>query len=948
MKRLRPVISLGLGLSVLLSGQTSLAQTNSAFVGEAGVSLSWQTPTVEVAQSGAGQSLLTIPGFETLRRAGQPEVPYTSELIALPAGADPELEIISTETHLEPLSAPLAIAPGSGSVVRDAAGEIIGGAYDADATLDAGAASPAGGPSAAAVLERLGRMRGVDLARVVFYPVVPTDGGLQITTALSVRVHYNAPDGARATIAAGDGFADMLATRIANPEILALTPALTPAPAPFDSAQAVGPTALIEVDGPGLTAITYEALIAAGFPTASFDPALLTLSRDSTAVSMQWSGDADAVFEAGERLLFYADPRFNRYTSRDVYTLSVGGGAATRMSTRAASNGVSVPGTVTATAAFEQNVIYTPLCACGLLPTGRDGDRWTWEDLRQPGRPSVALPFALTGVQTAQPAALTIWMISYTTLAANPDQRVSLTLNSTALGTFDWDGRQAITQTVSVPAGALINGNNTLTVSLPGIPNATPEGVWLDAFQVAYASSGGAASATVTTDAGGQRLNTVTLSTSGGGISAYDITTPTAPIQLDLTGAVTGATVVFNNTAAGQRFHVVAGSAIRAPAAVRLPTALSGATGANYLIISHPDFLASAAALRDWRTGRGLTVATENVQAIYDAYDGGRATADAITAFIADVYATWSPRPMYVVLVGDGTYDPKRYRANSNPTYIPTPLVVVDPWLGETASDNRYATVDGADTLPDLAVGRLPVNSVGEAQTVIGKIVAYEQAPAAGFWDINSLYVSDDVDGAGNFPAASDALIAAHMDAPFRSSRAYFTPAVTNSLTETRQTISTTVNLGVGLLVYNGHASMRQWAAERLFHMDDANQLTNGGRLPIVLSMTCFTGSFHDAGLSTLDESMVRRAGGGAVGVWGPTGLGIASGHDALADGFLARVYENRQPEVGPAILAGKLELANRGQYLDLIDTFTWLGDPATRVNLAVPAVTLNLPVIRR
>ncbi len=939
MKLFRMARSIGLSLLVLFAGQTTSVRAQA----DPGVTLDWQASAFELAAAASSGSTLQLPGYATLKRPGQPEVPFTSQLIALPAGSRPTLEIVSRETQVEPLTTPMAIAPAAGSVVRDADGEIIGGVYDATDDLER-VAAPTGGPTAPVVLEAIGRMRGVDLARVVFYPLVPDGNSLQVTTAVQVRVHYNAPDGAQAAIVAGDDFADLLATRVANPDVLQ-TVAAAPATA-LDRPQATANTAMIEVDGPGLTAVTVDALVAAGFPTAGVNPALLKLTRAGSEIRMRWEGDADAVLETGERLLFYADPRFNRYTSRDVYELSVAASPVTRMSTRAALNGVVQVGATTTAATFEQNTIYTPLCACGALPAGRDGDRWVWEDLRAQGRPSVGLPFTLTGVVASQAASLTVWMVSYTSVAANPDHRATLSLNGTTLGTFDWDGRQAITQTLSIAPGVLLNGSNTLTVTLPGLTNVSPEGAWLDAFQVSYGTTGGAPSATISTDAGGQRLNTVTLSAADG-IGVYDITSPEAPIYLD-SPTLNGATVSFNNTAGGQRFNVVSSGAIRTPAAVRMQAALSGATGANYLIISHSSFLAPVGALRDWRVGRGLSVAVENAQAIYDAYDGGRPTADAIAAFIADAYAHWSPRPAYVLLVGDATYDPKRYRNNSNTTYIPPFLAVVDPWLGETASDNRYATVDGADTLPDLALGRLPVNSPAEAQTVIGKIVAYEQSPAAGFWDINALYVADNIDGAGDFPAASDGLIAGSMTPPFRSGRAYYNPAVTNGLTETRQTITATVNLGVGLLVYNGHASMRQWAAERLFHMDDANQLTNGGRLPIVLSMTCFTGSFHDAGLSTLDESLVRRAGGGAVGTWGPTGLGIASGHDALADGFLTRVYVNRQPDVGAAILAGKLELANRGQYLDLNDTFTWLGDPATRVNLVTPAATLNLPVIRR
>lgn len=943
MNKLRPTLTGSLILAIAFATWT-VPSAQARPIADAGVTLNWNTQALEAVQGLDGAISLHLPGFETLQRPGQPEIPFTSELIALPPGSEPTLDIVSADTHREALTASLTLAQAPGSVERDSAGDIVAGLYDAPATvLEGTSALPAGDPTAPVVLERIGRMRGVDLARVVFYPALPVDGGLDVTTAIQVRVNYNAPTGDRVALPLGDSFGDVLAERIANPEIVERLGPATPITTP-ETAQALGPTALIEVNAPGLTAITYEALTTASFGGLGADPANLQLTRGGVATRMQWEGDSDAVFEAGERLLFYADPRFNRYTARDVYTLSVAGSAVQRMPTRPALTAVSQPGLVTATETVEQNAVYMPQCACGSLPAGRDGDRWAWEDLRQPGRPSVTLPFTLTGVVANQTASLTVWLISYTTLAANPDHRLALSLNGSSLGTVDWDGRQAITHTVTVPTNVLISGGNNLTLTLPGLPNVTPEGTWLDAFQVSYASSGGDTRATVVSE-NAERLNSVTLSTTSGGVYAYDVSTPAAPTLLT-NPAVNGTTVSFNNTAGGQRLHVSSGVGIRSPAAVRLPAALSGATGADYLIISHPDFLSSVTPLRDWRAGRGLQVAVENAQAIYDAYDEGRPSADAIAAFIADAYAHWSPKPLYVLLVGDGTYDPRRYRANSTTTFIPPYLAVVDPWLGETAADNRYATVDGNDALPDLVVGRLPVNSVAEAQTVIGKIVSYEQSPAPGFWNIQTLFAADNPDGAGDFHAASNAAITAHLSWPFRGSTAYFTSPA--ALTETRQTISTTVSLGVGLLVYNGHASMRQWAGERLFHMDDANQLINGGRLPIVLSMTCFTSSYHDAGLSTLDESLIRRNGGGAVGSWGPTGLGIASGHDALSDGFLTRVYVNRQPDVGAAILAGKLELANRGQFLDLIDTFTWLGDPATRVNLATPTSIVTLPVIRR
>jgi hypothetical protein len=72
-----------------------------------------------------------------------------------------------------------------------------------------------------------------------------------------------------------------------------------------------------------------------------------------------------------------------------------------------------------------------------------------------------------------------------------------------------------------------------------------------------------------------------------------------------------------------------------------------------------------------------------------------------------------------VLLVGDGTYDARLYPGNSAPTYIPPYLAGVDPIYGETATDNRYASVSGDDTVPDLHAGRLPPNSASEAEVMV-------------------------------------------------------------------------------------------------------------------------------------------------------------------------------------------------------------------------------------
>ncbi|MCB0213515.1 MAG: DUF11 domain-containing protein, partial [Anaerolineae bacterium] len=97
--------------------------------------------------------------------------------------------------------------------------------------------------------------------------------------------------------------------------------------------------------------------------------------------------------------------------------------------------------------------------------------------------------------------------------------------------------------------------------------------------------------------------------------------------------------------------------------------------------------------------------------------------------------------------------------------------------------------------------------------------------------------------------------------------------------------------------------------------------------------MTCFTGFFHHPKTTTFDESLLRRSTGGAVAVWGSTGLGVGTGHDRLQAGFYQTISQNGGPDLGTAVLAGKLKLSALGYYQDLLDTFTLFGDPALRLS---------------
>jgi hypothetical protein len=149
----------------------------------------------------------------------------------------------------------------------------------------------------------------------------------------------------------------------------------------------------------------------------------------------------------------------------------------------------------------------------------------------------------------------------------------------------------------------------------------------------------------------------------------------------------------------------------------------------------------------------------------------------------------------------------------------------------------------------------------------------------------------------------------------------------------------TAIDEGALFVNYIGHAGTDHWAGENLFNNGNLASLDNGGKMPVMLPMTCNEGAFHTPWHS-LGESVVRLAGKGAIASWSPTGLGVATGHDYLNRGFYDAVFNSDIEVLGGAVEAAKQNLWNHNVSRDLIDTYVLLGDPALRMPLYSPTAT--------
>ncbi len=776
-------------------------------------------------------------------------------------------------------------------------------------------------------VKEVGWVRGHHLGRVLFRPINydPTRSELTLTQRMVVEIHF--ADGGRLPgnalqTPASPTFEAVLSRHLLNHSAHPRHVVSRKSPPPIPSADE--PRYKVIVTADGLYRLTCAELSDAGLPVNTLDPSTLQLFEGGEEIAVLMQGEQDGRCDPNDTLLFYGHTPHSRYTAHNVYWLRYGNQPGRRMTVRDVTPGSQDPGVLWTTARYGENRFYDSRFVAA------DGDHWYAADLR-PGDGKQVTLYLQPLDSSVLTATLWLRLVGYTAdVNANPDHHLHVAVNGQPVGSQWWEGAGAVTLTLTISRTLLKGGDNQLLISLPGDTGAAVEGVWLDSIELNYplqALTGIDLTAYGETDARRYKAG----GWSQADIMLLDITTPRRPVLLQgatISGSGSYTLTFADSPTRTATYLAVAADGIRTPASIvpYTPThLLQQATGADYLIVTHPDFVEAIQPLVAHRQAQGLQVFVAEVQDIYDEFSYGLRDPEAIRQLIAAVM------PTFVLLVGDGHYDFLDHYGYGHGNYLPPYLAMVDPWWGETATDNRYATVVGDDPLPDVLIGRLPVNTPTEAEIVVQKIVRYEESPLPGDWNSYLVFIADKGE---SFATSADEGYDSYAHVPRQGERIYLDDL---SPDEARWATLAAWERGALLMSFWGHASWHQWSEENLFNINDLPSLHNDRQWPMVLSMTCFTGFFHHPEYATLDEALLRTKGGGAIATWSPSGLGVGSGHGQLHQGFYRAVFVEGQTQLGQATLAGRLALyANAPAYADLIDTYNLFGDPAMSLNLTI------------
>ncbi|BDU75932.1 C25 family cysteine peptidase [Mesoterricola sediminis] len=687
-------------------------------------------------------------------------------------------------------------------------------------------------------------------------------------------------------------------------------------------------TTRLEVTAGGLVRLPYATLAAAGLAEGSLRVAGLRLTAQGRTLPLATSHGDGATFAAGDALEFHAPVMDTAYTGTNVFWLSQAAGAA--QATRGAAPGTGAAATVLEDVLHveENHTLW------GLTPGIPDADPWFWAKLTAPAAKDI--PFTLPGLdESSIPSRLTVRIAGKSATGLSPDHHVQVTLNGTRVGDLTWTGTAVSAQELAVPAGVLAAGTNTLSLVLPGDTGASVDQVLLDAFEVRYgrplAAVGGRLAFTLPAGASGPVRITGFPSAD---LRLLDVTDPAAPVALTgFTKVQDGATwtLTFQDASAAtaRACLAVAATSALAPAKVEGRTlgALRAATnGADWILVTPRAFLAAAEPLRAFRQAQGLRAVTVAVEDIYDEFGAGLPTPEAIKAFLAFARTGWvQPAPAYVLLLGDATYDYRDRMGTGKASQVPCHLSVTAQ-LGLTPDDNWYAALDGASELPVMRIGRLPAASAAQAAQIVAKLLAYEQGAA---------------------PPARALLVADNLDLAFEAMAGQAMNLIPGTVTKQRIDLDTyadyglasadlvaAFNQGLCLTYYSGHGDVADWAGEMVLNNAKVPLLTNAGQLPFSVMLNCLNGWFAMPGSYSLAETLVASPAGGSVGAFASSGLSYTWEQALLQGRLLPLLFRADRPTLGEACTLARIQAYQDGASLDLVRTFTLIGDPALRPKL--------------
>lgn len=909
--------------------------------------------------------------------AGAPDIRYRNIPLAFPSDRSNDVRVLTAE-YEELRGASLAPLP----LVRMAGDLPVTPLYTPDSRLYSRNDFQ---PSSVAALGPVSRARDLLLGGVQLYPVQcnPATGSIRRYSRIVVEVTYGPRLGPLPPADASKLLSDVplnfsIARTWGSPARISA--------APVPGVLASGEWYRLSVTEDAMYRLDANYLAAIGIPVATIDPRtiriygnggkelaespLLPRAVDLMENAIYVSGESDGKMDAGDFVAFYGKSLrswnfdttagtirhyINHYAEVNSYWLTYGGSPGKRMAAQASL--ASSPGDVVVEKFMDG--IADEEEKFNRLGSGRS---WLGQSLE--GGASFTYMHQLPGLAPND-------LIRYRyALAAESDQNPQFTVRQagSVLGVHALPpiyGYVIVTSDVFETTGPSSLAGNTSQLSFQfSSLGAAPKG-WIDWVEVIYprmlwavndALGFRGPNATGTMEYRLQQFSAAPL--------VFNVT---APSDAKLMTGISGSFLFRAAETAGtvSQYYAVTGAGWRIPgAAAKIPNQnLRGyPDGADFVIVTSPEYRSAADRLKAYRENPahgGLKTFVADVNLIYNEFGGGLPDITAIRDFLKYAYDNWTPRPRFVLFLGQCSYDYKALRGAKS-SFVPTWQSPESYHDVDSYSTDDYFAKFGAGDVISLVLGRISARSGGEAEAYVDKLARYEEASSLDSWKMRMLFIGDDAwttEGGevGDRTLHSDdsETLAAPNITPeeFEKKKIYIAEYPTVFAAQGRRkpdankAIIDQINQGVLLVNYAGHGNDHLLAHEDIFDVATSiPQLVNADRLPIFFLATCNFSELDDPETRTGSEYLINKPDGGAIGVVSADRKVYQASNAALNQGTFLRMFtydpSGRVIVERPATALYLYKATGGNNQND--QKFLYMGDPTMRLQFPAGYATVD------
>jgi len=344
----------------------------------------------------------------------------------------------------------------------------------------------------------------------------------------------------------------------------------------------------------------------------------------------------------------------------------------------------------------------------------------------------------------------------------------------------------------------------------------------------------------------------------------------------------------------------------------------------DFVIVTGEDFLNAANRLASHRRAEGMEVVVATQEQVFNEFSGGvpdmRAVRDYMK-FLYDRAGNQDQLPEYLLLFGDGHYDYRGLSGFQNPLanhLFPFETEASTATTASYTSDDYFGLLDDdegvwqfvsifhrSEERLDIGIGRFPVQNSSEAELLVDKVITYDSPDSFGAWRTSYIAVADDGPTGLTGNVLQQDLHLSNIDQVTELITDQIYPQINmrkiygetydrvflNGFRqpEARQAILDGIDRGTLVLNYSGHGGPDGLAQEAIFTRDDAGLLTNGDRLPIVITATCSFGWWDLEEEQSGAEIMLLNPDGGAIALFTAVRLAYTSSSDTSLNAGLNR-----------------------------------------------------------